>query len=129
MARCGSTARSGRRAVPAVATLAPRASCAASMGCCSRWILRDVRAWAAALLVAGIAAGVARAAPSDWETRAPMPVARTEVSAAVVGNEIVVLGGLTLDRGASRRVDAYSPARDTWRRLRDLPIGVHHAMA
>ena len=99
------------------------------MGCCSRWILRDVRAWAAALLVAGIAAGVARAAPSDWETRAPMPVARTEVSAAVAGNEIVVLGGLTLDRGASRRVDAYSPARDTWRRLRELPIGVHHAMA
>ena len=58
-----------------------------------------------------------------------MPLPRTEVSAAAVGNEIVVLGGFTLDRGASRRVDAYSPARDTWRRLPDLPIGVHHAMA
>jgi non-specific serine/threonine protein kinase len=58
-----------------------------------------------------------------------MPLPRTEVSAAVVGSEIVVLGGFTIDRGASQRVDAYSPAGDTWRRLPDLPIGVHHAMA
>lgn len=69
------------------------------------------------------------AAPRSWETRAPMPLPRTEVSGAAVGREIVVLGGLTSDRGASRRVDAYSPERDVWRRLPDLPIGVHHAMA
>ncbi|MFM6962876.1 MAG: kelch repeat-containing protein, partial [Micrococcales bacterium] len=50
-------------------------------------------------------------------------------SAAVVGSEIVVLGGFTADGGSSRRVDAYSPARDTWRRLPDLPVGVNHAMA
>ena len=65
----------------------------------------------------------------EWEERAAMPRPRTEVAAARVGGEIVVLGGLTIDRGASTRVDAYSPTRDTWRRLRDLPIGVHHAMA
>jgi len=58
-----------------------------------------------------------------------MPLPRTEVSAAAVGGEIVVLGGFTIDGGASRRADAYSPARDSWRRLPDLPIGVHHAMA
>jgi non-specific serine/threonine protein kinase len=58
-----------------------------------------------------------------------MPLARTEVSAATVGNEIMVLGGFTIDRGASTRVDAYSPATNRWRRLPDLPIGVHHAMA
>lgn len=83
-----------------------------------------------ALLAAclGVTVG-ATAAPHDWEIRAPMPVPRTEVSAAAVGREIVVLGGLTLDRGASRRVHAYSPARDAWRRLPDLPIGVHHATA
>jgi Kelch motif len=69
------------------------------------------------------------AAPADWEERAAMPLPRTEVAAAVVGNEIVVLGGFTLERGASTRVDAYSPARDTWRRLPDLPVGIHHAMA
>ena len=88
-----------------------------------------MRLCAAALVVVAVLATAASAAPSAWETRAPMPLPRTEVSAAVVGNEIVVLGGFTIDRGASRRVDAYSPARDTWRRLPDLPIGVHHAMA
>jgi N-acetylneuraminic acid mutarotase len=88
-----------------------------------------VRLVALALLVAGTAVGAAGAARLDWEAHAPMPLPRTEVSAAVVGSEIVVLGGFTLDRGASKRVDAYSPTRDSWRRLPDLPIGVHHAMA
>lgn len=69
------------------------------------------------------------AASNAWEMRAPMPLPRTEVAAASVGGEVVVLGGFTIDRGASTRVDAYSPARNTWRRLPDLPIGVHHAMA
>ncbi|HUF01255.1 MAG TPA: kelch repeat-containing protein [Gaiellaceae bacterium] len=73
--------------------------------------------------------GGARAASAQWEVRAPMPLPRTEVVAATVGSEIVVLGGLTVDRKASTRVDAYSPARDRWRRLPDLPVGVHHAMA
>src|SRR5207342_2995896 len=75
------------------------------------------------------AAAAASAAPSDWESRAPLPLPRTELAAAVVGGEIVVLGGFTNDGGASRRVDAYSPTRDSWRRLPDLPIGVHHTMA
>jgi N-acetylneuraminic acid mutarotase len=49
--------------------------------------------------------------------------------AATVGKEIFVLGGLTADGGASSRADAYDPARDTWRRLPDLPVGIHHGMA
>jgi N-acetylneuraminic acid mutarotase len=57
-----------------------------------------------------------------------MPLPRTEVVAARVGGEIAVLGGLTIERDASRRVDAYRPASDKWRRLPDLPVGVHHAM-
>ncbi|MBA2425398.1 MAG: hypothetical protein H0W35_05710 [Actinobacteria bacterium] len=72
---------------------------------------------------------LAAAASSAWETRAELPLPRTEVVAATVGSEIVVLGGLTLERSASKRVDAYSPARNSWRRLPDLPIGVHHSMA
>ena len=72
---------------------------------------------------------VAVAASSAWETRAPLPVPRTEVVAAVVGSEIAVVGGFTADGAASARADAYSPALDRWRRLPDLPVGVHHAMA
>jgi Kelch motif len=88
-----------------------------------------MRLWPAALLVTAIVAGAAGAAPLQWDTRAPMPLPRTEVAAAAAGNEIVVVGGFTADGGASQRADAYSPARDTWRRLPDLPVGRHHAMA
>jgi hypothetical protein len=83
----------------------------------------------AALLITLVVAVPAGAASLQWEARAPLPLPRTEVAAAVVGSEIVVVGGFTSDGGASRRADAYSPARDTWRRLPDLPLGVHHAMA
>ena len=83
----------------------------------------------ACVVLALVLVPVGLSASSAWETRAAMPLPRTEVSAATVGNEIVVLGGFTLDRGASTRVDAYSPARNGWRRLPDLPVGVHHAMA
>ena len=83
----------------------------------------------AGLLVVALAAGSAGGVPLQWDARAPMPLPRTEVSAAVVGGEIVLVGGFTSDGGASRRADAYSPVRDSWRRLPDLPIGVHHAMA
>jgi hypothetical protein len=72
---------------------------------------------------------LAFASAAEWESRASMPLPRTEVAAATVGDEIVVLGGFTADRGASSRVDAYSPARNSWRPLPDLPVGVHHAMA
>jgi N-acetylneuraminic acid mutarotase len=71
----------------------------------------------------------ARGAALDWERRAPLPVPRSEVAAASVGGEVVVLGGFVADGGTSNRVDAYSPARDAWRRLPDLPVAVNHAMA
>jgi len=90
-------------------------------------MMRDVRLAfvALALVLVPLASGSTAA----WETRAALPLPRTEVVAATVGSEIVVLGGLTLERGASTRVDAYSPGRNSWRRLPDLPVGVHHSMA
>jgi N-acetylneuraminic acid mutarotase len=83
-------------------------------------------AWLASLLVL---APTALAASAAWETRAPLPVPRTEVVAATFGAEIGVVGGFDADGSSSTRADAYSPARDRWRRLPDLPLGVHHAMA
>jgi non-specific serine/threonine protein kinase len=84
---------------------------------------------AACAALAGVLVAAAPAGVADWDEHAPMPLPRTEVVAATVESEIVVLGGLTLERAASRRVDAYSPARDRWRRLPDLPVGVHHSTA
>jgi N-acetylneuraminic acid mutarotase len=69
------------------------------------------------------------AAAIGWLSAAPAPEPRTEVAAAVVRGEIAVVGGLTADGAPSSRVDAYSPARDGWRRLPDLPRPVHHALA
>jgi non-specific serine/threonine protein kinase len=69
------------------------------------------------------------AAAIAWLSAAPAPDPRTEVAAAAAGGEIVLVGGLTENGMPSPRVDAYSPARDRWRRLPDLPVGVHHAMA
>ncbi|NUT56592.1 MAG: hypothetical protein HOQ03_11515, partial [Thermoleophilia bacterium] len=74
-----------------------------------------------------VASAVAATAP--WQSHAPLPEPRTEVAAGVARGEIVVVGGFTADGGNSRRVDAYSIARNTWRRLPDLPLAVDHAAA
>ncbi|HKP17801.1 MAG TPA: kelch repeat-containing protein, partial [Gaiellaceae bacterium] len=66
------------------------------------------------------------AAALGWVGAAPVPEARTEVAAAVVRGEIAVVGGLAEDGAPTARVDAYSPERDRWRRLPDLPTAVHH---
>jgi N-acetylneuraminic acid mutarotase len=68
-------------------------------------------------------------APTQWRTAAPLPLARSEVAAALVGREIAVVGGFVGDGGSSARVDLFSPGRNRWRRLPDLPVRVNHAMA
>src|SRR5919201_946215 len=91
---------------------------------------RGTRTLTAALLVAATAASAAGAsAPPTWQRAAPLPDARGEVAAAVVGGEIAVVGGFDRSGLDSARVDAYSPARDAWRRLPDMPAPVDHAMA
>lgn len=64
-----------------------------------------------------------------WTAGAPLPEPRTEVAAAVLRGEIVVVGGFLNDGSSSPRVDAYSLTANRWRRLADLPLGVNHAMA
>jgi Kelch motif len=90
------------------------------------------------LLTAVLGAGVlafggasAGASPRalEWQRAAPMPVPRSEVAAATVGRELVIAGGFLADGRSSKRVDAYSPAKNRWRRLPDLPVAVNHAMA
>lgn len=74
---------------------------------------------AAALVVASVV----------WQPGPPMPSARTEVAAAVLGGEIVVLGGFVGSGANSRRADALDVATGSWRRLDDLPVSVDHAAA
>ena len=70
---------------------------------------------------------LAAAAPAPWQSHAPLPEPRTEVAAGVARGELIVVGGFTADGGNSARSDAYSIARNTWRRLPDLPVAVDHA--
>ena len=65
-----------------------------------------------------------------WETLAPMPDRRTEVSVTTDGERLFVLGGFTprlVGASAPLPVYSYDPATDTWSRLTDLPDGVNHA--
>ena len=86
-------------------------------------------ALAYAVLAVWLGGGLAGAASPRWRAAAPVPVARTEVAAALFAREVGVVGGFLANGRNSRRADAYSPARNRWRRLPDLPVSVDHAMA
>ena len=64
-----------------------------------------------------------------WRSAAPLPVARTEVAAARLSSEIVVVGGFLSDGKSTGRIDAFSPRGGRWRQLAELPAAVNHAMA
>jgi N-acetylneuraminic acid mutarotase len=62
------------------------------------------------------------AAGPSWKTLPPLPEARSEFAAAVIARQIYVAGGF----GAGARVDRDDPHSETWTRLADLPVAVHH---
>ncbi|MBA3366358.1 MAG: galactose oxidase [Actinobacteria bacterium] len=88
-----------------------------------------LRAAVVGLAVALVPAAAVASAVQQWRRAAPLPLPRTEVAVAVLGKEIVVVGGYLADGATSPRVDAYAPARNTWRRLPDLPLAVNHSVA
>ncbi len=74
--------------------------------------------------------------PGTWTTLASAPTKRTEVTAAVLGGMIYVLGGFaepSLSNLSSMtitdRVEVYDPATDEWTTRAPLPVGLHHAAA
>jgi hypothetical protein len=72
----------------------------------------------------------ARPTTPSLASAAPVPEARTEVGAARLGlNGIVVLGGFRADGSASDRVDVYDLPSATWRDGPKLPLALHHAGA
>jgi N-acetylneuraminic acid mutarotase len=72
---------------------------------------------------------VVAAASGGWRSEPPLPVARTEVAAAVSGGEIAVVGGYLADGSTTAHVDLYQPIRRTWRQGPDLPVPLNHAAA
>jgi hypothetical protein len=67
-----------------------------------------------------------------WTENAPLPEARTEVSATTDGRYVYLAGGFGPPGGearatAPRTVWRYDPQADAWTALTQLPEGVHHA--
>jgi N-acetylneuraminic acid mutarotase len=82
-----------------------------------------------ALLAVATAAEVSEAGGGGWRAEPAVPVARSEVAAAVWHGRIVVAGGFLESGRSSARVDAFDPRTRRWARLPDLPQAVNHAMA
>jgi non-specific serine/threonine protein kinase len=78
-------------------------------------------------LAPALAAAVSLA--GGWQVEPPLPLARTEVAAAVSGGELAVAGGYLADGSTTDRVDLYDPAARTWRPGPELPEPVSHASA
>jgi N-acetylneuraminic acid mutarotase len=78
------------------------------------------------MLAAAVAAapGAARA-DSGWSLAAPMPLARSELSAAVADDRLYVAGGIA-QLGPSPAFQVYDPATNSWRSLAQLPAPRHH---
>lgn len=71
-------------------------------------------------------------AGGTWSARASLPSARQEIAAAVLGDDLYVVGGLVLLGGrtaGTREVLRYRPADNAWTRLADYPVAVDHAAA
>jgi len=60
-----------------------------------------------------------------WESRAPYPLRATEVSAAVIGDLIYAMCGLTAT-GSTSAVFVYDPRTDAWRDAAPLPAAGDH---
>jgi hypothetical protein len=96
---------------------------------CARWLV------VLALLVSGCSDDEPDSTPSAPTTTtaaapaapAEVPVPRTELAGAVLGDRIVVAGGLTADGAASDVVHVYAPDSNRWEAGPSLPLGLHHS--
>jgi DNA-binding CsgD family transcriptional regulator/N-acetylneuraminic acid mutarotase len=72
---------------------------------------------------ASVDAAVAASGGSRWFARAPLPSARTRVSAVAVGQSIYVVGG-AVDGKPSGETRVFDPAANTWRVVDPKPTPV-----
>jgi N-acetylneuraminic acid mutarotase len=65
-----------------------------------------------------------------WAALSGAGLARTEVAAARIGRHVYVVGGFEERSGATTRaVERYDIRRDSWKRVRSMPVGLNHATA
>jgi N-acetylneuraminic acid mutarotase len=69
------------------------------------------------------------AAESFWTAGAPMPTPRTEVTAAVLKNDIYIIGGFDESSQVRDTVEVYNIRNNTWTKAAPLPEPLHHTAA
>jgi len=65
----------------------------------------------------------------SWQTLAPMPSMRQEVSTAVLNGKVYVIAGFFTNGNSSNLVEVYDPASNTWSSAAPLPIQTNHNAA
>jgi N-acetylneuraminic acid mutarotase len=66
---------------------------------------------------------------SFWTAGAPMPTPRTEVTAAVLRDDIYVIGGFDESSQVTEIVEVYNITNNTWTKAAPLPEPLHHTAA
>jgi N-acetylneuraminic acid mutarotase len=70
------------------------------------------------------------AATSAWKALHPALLERTEVAAARIGRFVYVVGGFSRSGlRTTSAVERYDLDRDSWKRVRAMPIGLNHTVA
>jgi N-acetylneuraminic acid mutarotase len=70
------------------------------------------------------------AATTEWKALQPALLERTEVAAARIGRFVYVVGGFSrTNSGTTSAVERYDLDRDSWKRVRSMPIGLNHTVA
>lgn len=67
-----------------------------------------------------------RPSGSSWQTLPDMEVPRWEAGAVVFENRLYVFGGYKMPTKACKRVDAFGPGDNRWRKRADLPSAITH---
>jgi len=56
----------------------------------------------------------------------PLRPPRQELGVGTVGGLVYVVGGILENRSATARADRYDPVSNTWERIDDIPLALHH---
>ncbi len=65
----------------------------------------------------------------EWRSLPPLPTPRSEVTSAVIENDMYVIGGFEEPGVASDKVEIYNAVEKSWRSGPPLPTPLHHTVA
>lgn len=68
-------------------------------------------------------------AESFWNNGAPMPTPRTEIAAALLGDNIYIIGGFDKSGRVTDIVEVYNLKNNSWTKIAPMPQPLHHTSA